>query len=164
MDQICMLGLHVDKFKHIVKFVCNSSDWWFWQVQWRLKEQAILALSGGSWCLRPFLPALPTPLCDCGLSAFVSQSRHPDSARRAFYVCQLKRPPRLDSYLNGCNFFRWIDGHEMFDPLIRLFPYDPWKSWPYDGNDRGREGLCSFVPTTQSSSLPLWSVSDSNSS
>jgi hypothetical protein len=26
MDQICILGLHVDKFKHIVKFLCNSSD------------------------------------------------------------------------------------------------------------------------------------------
>jgi hypothetical protein len=80
----------------------------------------------------PFLLALPTLLCDCGLPAFVSQSRHPNSAGHAFYVCQLKRPPRLDSYLNACNFFRWIDGHEMFDPLIRLFPYDPWKSWPYD--------------------------------
>ena len=37
----------------------------------------------------PSLPALPTPLCDCGLPAFVKQSRHPESAGRAFYVCQL---------------------------------------------------------------------------
>jgi len=43
----------------------------------------------------PFVPALSTPLCDCGLLAFVSQSRHPELARRAFYVCQLKRPPDL---------------------------------------------------------------------
>jgi len=79
----------------------------------------------------PFVPALSTPLCDCGLLAFVSQSRHPELAGRAFYVCQLKRSSTLDAYLEGCNFFRWIDGHKMFDPLIRLFPYDPWKSWPY---------------------------------
>jgi hypothetical protein len=72
----------------------------------------------------PFLPALSMPLCDCGLPAFVKHSRHPELAGRAFYVCQLKHPPTLDAYLEGCNFFRWIDGNKMFDPLIRLFLYD----------------------------------------
>ncbi|CAD6252531.1 unnamed protein product [Miscanthus lutarioriparius] len=33
----------------------------------------------------PFLPALSTPLCHCGLPSFVKQSRHLESARRAFY-------------------------------------------------------------------------------
>jgi len=80
----------------------------------------------------PFLPALPTPMCYCGLPAFVKQSRHPESAGRAFYLCQLTRgPPTLDKIIEGCNFYQWIDGHEMFDPLIRLFPYDPWKSCSY---------------------------------
>ena len=74
----------------------------------------------------PFLPAEPTLLCYCGLPAFVKQSRHPASAGRAFYCCQLKRhPPTLDAYLEGCSFYQWIDGDEMFDPLIMLFPYDP---------------------------------------
>lgn len=80
----------------------------------------------------PFLPALPTPLCYCGFAAFVKQSRHPESAGRAFYVCQLKHcPPTLDANLEGCNFYQWIDRHEMFDPRIMLFPYNPWKSCPY---------------------------------
>ncbi|CAD6266074.1 unnamed protein product [Miscanthus lutarioriparius] len=80
----------------------------------------------------PFLPALPTPLSYCGLLAFVKQSRHPESARHAFYVCQLKhRPPTLDAYLEGCSFYQWIDGDEMFDPSIMFFPSDPWKSVPY---------------------------------
>jgi hypothetical protein len=80
----------------------------------------------------PLLPALPTPVCYCGLPAYVKQSRHPGSAGRAFYLCKLKRrPPTLDAYLSGCNFFQWIDGHEMFDPLIRLFPDDPWNSCSY---------------------------------
>jgi hypothetical protein len=79
----------------------------------------------------PFLPAEPTPLCYCGLPAFVKQSRHPTSAGRAFYCCQLKsRPPTLDAYLQGCNFYQLIDGDEMFDPMIMLFPYGPWKSVP----------------------------------
>jgi hypothetical protein len=62
----------------------------------------------------------------------VKQSRHPASAGRAFYYCQLKRhPPTLDAYLEGCSFYQWIDGDEMFESLIMLFPYDPWKSVPY---------------------------------
>ena len=74
----------------------------------------------------PFLPAETIPLCFCGLPAFMKQSRHPASARRAFYCCQLKRcPPTLDAYLEGCSFYQWIDGGEMFEPLIILFPYDP---------------------------------------
>ena len=80
----------------------------------------------------PLLLAEPTSLCYCGLPAFVKQSRHPASAGHAFYCCQLKwRPTTLDSYLEGCNFYQWIDGDEMFDPLIMLFPYEPWKSVPY---------------------------------
>ena len=80
----------------------------------------------------PFLPAETTPLCYCGLLAFVKQSRHPASAGCAFYCCQLKRRPlTLDAYLEGCSFYQWIDGDEMFEPLIMLFPYDPWKSVPY---------------------------------
>jgi hypothetical protein len=42
-----------------------------------------------------------------------------------------RRPPTLDAYLEGCSFYQWIVGDEMFDPLIMLFPYDPWKSVPY---------------------------------
>lgn len=81
----------------------------------------------------PFLPALPTPRCYCGFLAFVKQSRHPESAGHAFYVCQLKRrASSVDSYLQGCNFYQWIDGHDKFDKMIMLFPYDPWKSCPYD--------------------------------
>jgi hypothetical protein len=80
----------------------------------------------------PFVLAEPTSLCYCGLPAFVKQSRHPASAGRAFYYCQLKRsPPTLDAYLERCSFYQWIDGDEMFDPSITLFPYDPWKSVPY---------------------------------
>ena len=80
----------------------------------------------------PFLLVEPTPLCYCGLSVFVKQSRHPASVGRAFYCCQLKRrPPTLDAYLEGCSFYQWIDGDEIFEPLIMLFPYDPWKSVPY---------------------------------
>jgi hypothetical protein len=89
-----------------------------------------------------FLPAEPTPLCYCGLLAFVKQSRHPTSARRAFYCCKLKsRPPILDAYLQGCSFYQWIDGDEMFDPMIMLFPYDPWKTVPYS------EFVCWVRPT-----------------
>jgi hypothetical protein len=29
-----------------------------------------------------------------------------------------------------CRFFQWIDGLEMFDPQILLFPYDRNKSYP----------------------------------
>ena len=68
----------------------------------------------------PFLPAEPTPLCYCGLPGY------PASAGRAFYCCQLKRRlSTLDAYLEGCSFYQWIDGDEMFDPAIMLFPYDP---------------------------------------
>jgi hypothetical protein len=80
----------------------------------------------------PFPPSEPTPRCYCGLSAFMKQSRHPTSARRAFYCCQLKRRPlTLDTYLQGCSFYQWINGDEIFDPMIMLFPYDSWKSVPY---------------------------------
>jgi hypothetical protein len=83
----------------------------------------------------PIVLAEPAPLCYCGLPAFVKQSRHPASARHAFYCCQLKRckrrPPTLDAYLEGCSLYQWIDGDEMFEPSIMLFPYDPWKSVPY---------------------------------
>jgi hypothetical protein len=70
----------------------------------------------------PFLPAKPPSLCYCGLPAFMKQSRHPASVGR----CQLKqRLPTLDAYLEGCNFYQWIDGDETFEPSIMLFPYDP---------------------------------------
>jgi hypothetical protein len=74
----------------------------------------------------PFLPVEQTPLCYHRLPAFVKQSRHPASAGHAFYCCQLKqRPPTFDAYLEGCNFYQWIDGDEMFDLLIMLFSYAP---------------------------------------
>jgi hypothetical protein len=72
-------------------------------------------------------------LCACGLPAFVTQSRHPESAGCAFYCCELRRrPSQLRSLIDGCNFYQWIDGDEMFNPSIMLFPYDPWKSSSYD--------------------------------
>jgi hypothetical protein len=81
----------------------------------------------------PFPPALPTPLCHCGLPGFVKQLRHPKSAGRALYCCQLRHHrSALDSFVEGCNFYQWIDGDEMFDLSIMLFPYDSWKSCPYD--------------------------------
>ena len=74
----------------------------------------------------PLLLAEPTPLCYYGLLAFVNQSRHPTSTGHAFYCCQLKRrPPTLDAYLEGCSFYQWIDGDEIFELLITLFPYEP---------------------------------------
>lgn len=33
------------------------------------------------------LPALPTPQCDCGKPALVTQLMHPNTAVRAFYMC-----------------------------------------------------------------------------
>ena len=71
------------------------------------------------------------PLLHQQLPTFV-KSRHLALAGRAFYYCQLKHgPSTLDAYLEGCNFYQWIDGDEMFDQSIMLFSYDPWKSIPY---------------------------------
>ena len=81
----------------------------------------------------PFPPTIPKPFYACWLPTFVKQSRHHKSAERALYYCQLRRhPSQLGSFIDGCNFYQWIDGDEMFDPNIMLFPYDPWKSCPYD--------------------------------
>nr|TKW30434.1 hypothetical protein SEVIR_2G036700v2 [Setaria viridis] len=49
-------------------------------------------------------PAVPVPLCRCGVQAEVKQSRHPKTAGRTFYVCKWK---------------------------IRLFPYDSTELKPY---------------------------------
>ena len=73
----------------------------------------------------PFLSALSTPLCDCGLPPVMKQSRHLESAGCAYYyTCKLKRPLGLELVVEACNFFRWIDGHELFDPKIMLFPFE----------------------------------------
>jgi hypothetical protein len=42
----------------------------------------------------PFPPAEPTPLCYCGLPAFVKQLRHPTSAGRPLYCCQQSVVPQ----------------------------------------------------------------------
>ena len=42
----------------------------------------------------PFLPALPTPLCYCGLLAFVKQSRHPESVGLLSTSVNLSIDPR----------------------------------------------------------------------
>ena len=81
----------------------------------------------------PFPPAKPTPVCHCGLPAFVKQSWHPFSPGHAFYCCQLRRrPSNLECALDRCKFYQWIDGEDMVDTKIMLFPYDPWKSCPYE--------------------------------
>jgi hypothetical protein len=33
--------------------------------------------------------------------------------------------------IQGCDFYRWIDGHDKWDRRIMYFPYDPWKSVPH---------------------------------
>ncbi|TVU41699.1 hypothetical protein EJB05_15242, partial [Eragrostis curvula] len=68
----------------------------------------------------PVPPALPVPICECGNPAVVQQSRHRVTAGRAFYQC------RSDE----CFFFQWIDGQEMYDPRILLFPWNQ-KSYEY---------------------------------
>ncbi|TVU34630.1 hypothetical protein EJB05_16471 [Eragrostis curvula] len=68
----------------------------------------------------PVPPTLPVPNCECGHPAVVQQSRHRVTAARAFYEC------RSDE----CFFFQWIDGQEMYDPRILLFPWNR-KSFEY---------------------------------
>ncbi|TVU05407.1 hypothetical protein EJB05_48568, partial [Eragrostis curvula] len=68
----------------------------------------------------PVPPALPVPNCECGHPAVVQQSRHRVTAARVFYEC------RSDE----CFFFEWIDGQEMYDPRILLFPWNR-KSFEY---------------------------------
>ena len=41
----------------------------------------------GSSKYAPIPPDLPVPNCDCGCSAHVFQSKHPDTAARCFYTC-----------------------------------------------------------------------------
>ena len=82
-------------------------------------------------------PVLPCPLhvpyCDCGRLAEVQQSRDKSTAGRAFYMCGVTphwhcRPFRVER----CYFFKWIDGPEMYDPRIRLFPWDRSKTVPFE--------------------------------
>ncbi|RCV17710.1 hypothetical protein SETIT_3G241200v2 [Setaria italica] len=68
----------------------------------------------------PVPPALPVPLCRCGVQAEVKQSRHPKTTGRAFYVCKWTFDPMTTT---PCDLFQWIDGSDKYDPRIRLFPY-----------------------------------------
>ncbi|KAG2579025.1 hypothetical protein PVAP13_6NG142303 [Panicum virgatum] len=75
--------------------------------------------------------ALPVPFCrcePCNQLAEVKQSRHPNTAGRAFYIC------KWNDSLNPCHcfFFQWIDGPDKFDLRIRLFPYYRSESWAYN--------------------------------
>ncbi|KAF8659442.1 hypothetical protein HU200_058471 [Digitaria exilis] len=63
----------------------------------------------------PVPPALPSPQCECGKPARVTQSMHPDTAARAYYKCGDHRD------WEQCNFFQWIDGPEKVDERILLF-------------------------------------------
>nr|TKW40998.1 hypothetical protein SEVIR_1G284900v2 [Setaria viridis] len=76
----------------------------------------------------PVPPALPIPLCRCGVQAEVKQSRHSKTAGRAFYVCKWMFDPMPAV---PCDFVQWIDGPGKYDPRIRLFPYDSTKLKPY---------------------------------
>jgi len=78
----------------------------------------------------PVPPPLPVPNCHHGIEAEVKQSRWPNTAGRAYYRCSHRfemirtgfgndRP----YFIHPCDFLQWIDGPEMFDPRIRLFPY-----------------------------------------
>ncbi|RCV18595.1 hypothetical protein SETIT_3G313800v2 [Setaria italica] len=73
-------------------------------------------------------PALPVPLCRCGVQAEVKQSRHPKTARRAFYVCKCTFGPMPPA---PCDFFQLIDGPNKYDPRIHLFPYHSTELKPY---------------------------------
>nr|TKW21873.1 hypothetical protein SEVIR_4G149100v2 [Setaria viridis] len=59
---------------------------------------------GESNAAGPVPPALPVPLCRCGMAAEVKQSRHPKI---------------------------WIDEPDKYDPRIRLFPYHSTELKPY---------------------------------
>ncbi|RCV17436.1 hypothetical protein SETIT_3G219500v2 [Setaria italica] len=83
---------------------------------------------GESNAAGPVPPALPVPLCRCGVEAEVKQSRHPKTAGRAFYVCKWTFNPMPAA---PCDFFQWIDGPDKYDPRIRLFPYHSTKLKPY---------------------------------
>ncbi|RCV25976.1 hypothetical protein SETIT_5G208100v2 [Setaria italica] len=76
----------------------------------------------------PVPPALPVPLCRCGVQAEVKQSRHPKTAGRAFYVCKWTFDPMPAA---PCDFFQWIDGPDKYDPRICLFPYHSTELKPY---------------------------------
>ena len=81
----------------------------------------------------PVPPALAVPDCRCGSPAEVQQSRHPNTAGRAYYVCKKKymRSKCRFTEILPCWFFQWIDGPEKYDPRIRLFPYESEKLVPY---------------------------------
>lgn len=56
----------------------------------------------------PILPQFPVPICDCGRPVGVRQSRHEDTAARAYYCC---------------NDYR-IDGPDKVD--LRYLLFDVW--------------------------------------
>ena len=43
----------------------------------------------------PVAPPLPVPNCECGKPAKVTQSMHPDTAARAYYLCGDYRVSRI---------------------------------------------------------------------
>ncbi|RCV21757.1 hypothetical protein SETIT_4G163200v2 [Setaria italica] len=63
----------------------------------------------------PVPPALPIPLCRCGVQAEVKQSRHPKTAERAFYMCKWTFDPMPDA---PCDFFH-----------TELKPYHQFRRW-----------------------------------
>lgn len=104
----------------------------------------------------PVPPALPSPQCECGKPARVTQSMHPDTAARAYYKCGDHRVSschprfvlvdtifsthsvtflRLMQDWEQCNFFQWIDGPEKVDERILLFRpsssknYESFQRW-----------------------------------
>ncbi|CAM0876291.1 unnamed protein product [Alopecurus aequalis] len=77
----------------------------------------------------PVPPRYPVPTCPCDRLCEISQSMHPATAGRAFYMCSDTR-----QYCT-CYFFQWIDGPEMYDDYL-LEPSNsilggPWsaKTW-----------------------------------
>ncbi|RCV04613.1 hypothetical protein SETIT_1G014400v2 [Setaria italica] len=63
----------------------------------------------------PVPPALPVPLCGCGVQAEVKQSRHPKTVGRTFYMCKWT----FDSmHATPCDFFH-----------IELKPYHQFRHW-----------------------------------
>ncbi|KAF8649674.1 hypothetical protein HU200_064214 [Digitaria exilis] len=76
-------------------------------------------------------PALPSPQCECGKPARVTQSLHPDTAAREYYKCG---DHRLMQDWEQCNFFQWIDGPEKVDE--RIFLFRPSSSKHYESFQR----------------------------
>jgi hypothetical protein len=83
----------------------------------------------------PVLPSFPEPLCFCGIPAEVKQSRRRETAARAYYMCCVKYEvlPNCGSTIvyQPCEFFQWIDGPEMYDPRILMFPHNEEETSPW---------------------------------